>query len=225
MTPQEVRKTRLGNDYKQMLRLKGDVISWRALKGEAPYIEEYEITVNVRTITGINALGSPQYRNSSVVTVTIPAEYPMAAPKVIMRTDPKPFHPNWYTNKTWCYGTWFPSEALGDFVIRMVKTLQFDQTITNEFSPADSEANDWYKKNMRSGYFPSDTTPLPDPSGAFRISSVSFKVHTEEISATPDAGPPNSGSSSFRILSSSPGNRQDDENSSAGRAQFRIIKK
>ena len=166
-TPQDIRRIRLGNDYKQMQRLQGDVISWRALKGEAPYIEEYEITANVCTIEGIGADGNPKYRNSSTVILTLPADYPRVAPKVVMQTRPKPFHPNWFPQMSWCYGTWFPSEALGDHVIRMVKTLQFDPDITNENSPADTDANAWYMRNLNSGLFPCDRKILPDPSGSF----------------------------------------------------------
>ena len=60
----------------------------------------------------------------------------MRPPKTVMVSAPQPFHPNWFTSKNWCFGTWSMSEALGDHVIRMVKTLQFDLDITNEHSPA-----------------------------------------------------------------------------------------
>lgn len=162
-TTQEIRKIRLANDYKQMCNIQGSVISWVATKGTAPYIEEYKVTINVRTIIGLSSNG-PRYRDSSVVTVTLPPDYPMKAPKTIMVSSPQPFHPNWFTSKNWCFGTWAMSEALGDHVIRMVKTLQFDPDITNEYSPANSEANSWYKENKNSGLFPCDRTKLPDPS-------------------------------------------------------------
>lgn len=162
-TPQEIRKIRLANDYKQMCNIQGNVISWTALRGMAPYIEEYNITVNVRTIIGVTN-GTPQYRNSSVVKITLPPDYPIRAPKATMVSVPQPFHPNWFTTKNWCYGTWSMSEALGDYVIRMVKTLQFDTDITNENSPANGDANSWYISNKYSGLFPCDHTRLPDPS-------------------------------------------------------------
>lgn len=176
-SPQEIRKIRLGNDYKQMQRIQGSIISWHPLKGTVPYIEEYEITINVRTIEGIGTNGKPKYRNSSKVILTLPADYPRVAPKVVMQTRPKPFHPNWFPGMNWCYGTWFPSEALGDYVIRMVKTLQFDKDITNENSPADVEANEWYKRNINSGLFPCDRQVLPDPSSSFKFPQQSgFRV-------------------------------------------------
>ncbi|MDR1962655.1 MAG: hypothetical protein LBQ50_02630 [Planctomycetaceae bacterium] len=168
-TPQEIRLTRLENDFKQMSRLQGNIISWKPLRGIAPFIEAYEITINVRTIIGVSGSNSPQYRNSSVVILTIPSDYPKSPPVVVMQTQPKPFHPNWFGNGRWCFGTWIPSEGLGDYVVRMVKTLQYDTEITNENSPADSVAKDWYVQNIRSSLFPCDTQTLPDPTSALKI--------------------------------------------------------
>jgi Ubiquitin-protein ligase len=162
-TPQEIRRIRLANDYKQMCNIQGSIISWVPTKGTAPYIEEYKITINVRTIIGVGS-STPKYRDSSVVILTLPSNYPMSKPKVVMESLPQPFHPNWFTSKNWCSGEWVKSEALGDHVIRMVKTLQFDPDITNEYSPANTEANSWYKDKKHSGLFPCDRTKLPDPS-------------------------------------------------------------
>lgn len=159
-TPQEIRKIRLANDYKQMCNIQGNVISWTAVSGEPPYVEEYLLTVHVRTI--INK--TPQYRDTSEIRVTLPPEYPIRPPKIVMVSSPPPFHPNWWPQKNWCYGTWSPAEALGDHVVRMVKTLQFDMDITNENSPANHDANTWYISKKRSGLFPCDRTKLPDPS-------------------------------------------------------------
>lgn len=161
-TPQEVRRLRLANDYKQMCNIQGDIITWTATKGEPPYVEEYRVTIKVRTIIGVDG-GRPVYRDSSTVMVTLPPNYPRDKPKIIMESTPQPFHPNWYAHKLWCCGSWFVSEALGDHVIRMVKTLQFDQEITNENSPANIDAKDWYVANKRSGLFPCDRQKLPDP--------------------------------------------------------------
>ena len=174
-TPQEIRRIRLANDYKQMCNIKGNVITWESTKGTAPYIEEYKITINVRTIIGIGS-DTPQYRNSSVVMVTLPPDYPVKPPKTVMISSPQPFHPNWFTSKNWCMGSWSMSEALGDHVIRMVKTLQFDLDITNENSPANREANSWYLTKKRSGLFPCDRTKLPDPSSTSTSENSGFVI-------------------------------------------------
>lgn len=163
-TPQEIRKIRLSNDYKQMLNIQNsDVISWEAVEGAPPYVEKYRVTIRVRTIIGKRANNSPIYRDVSVVTVTLPQDYPNSAPRIVMESSP-PFHPNWFSDRHWCYGSWRVGEALGDHVIRMVKTLQFDPEITNENSPANIDANNWYMSRKNSGLFPCDRTRLPDPS-------------------------------------------------------------
>lgn len=161
-TPQEIRKIRLSSDYKQMCNIKGDIVSWVPLKGTAPYIEEYQVTINIPTIISANG-GTPQYRQSSVVIVTLPANYPTSGPVIRMTSLPIAFHPNWWDDGLWCNGTWFMSEALGDHVIRMIKTLQYDSDITNPKSPANPDANEWYVANKDRGIFPCDKSKLPDP--------------------------------------------------------------
>ncbi len=174
-TPQEQRKIRLKNDYKEMQNIKGAIISWKPLVGTAPYIEQYELTVNVRTIID----SDPSYREKHVIRVTLPAGYPFrAAPDVVMISKPKPFHPNWFSNGKWCFGTHDISEGLGHHIIRMIKTLQYDLDITNEHSPADGTANCWYVSNKHSGLFPCDKSVLPDPTKSkfnVKTSSASTK--------------------------------------------------
>ena len=57
-------------------------------------------------------------------------------------------------------------EKLGEHVIRMIQTLQYNDEITNEKSLANGEAGSWYVANRGKGLFPCDRTPLPDPTGA-----------------------------------------------------------
>ena len=73
-TPQQIRNIRLENDYKEMLRLQSDIISWKPLRGNEPFIEEYEITVNVNTICGIDSNGCPVYRDINVLNLSLPAK-------------------------------------------------------------------------------------------------------------------------------------------------------
>ncbi len=169
-TPQEQRKIRLKHDYQEMLNIRGTIVQWRPLKGEAPYIEAYELRVNVRTIIG----PKPDYRDTHVLKLRLPPDYPIsAAPKITMKTSPPPYHPNWWEeNGQWCYGEWNISEGLGHHVIRMIRTLQFDPEITNTDSPANSDAEDWYSSNLDREWFPCDLQVLPDPT------KEKFKMHT-----------------------------------------------
>lgn len=159
VTPQEARKIRLKNDHTEMVNIKGDLIQWKSVKGEPPYIEAYELVVKIRTITG----SQPSYRNEHTIYLELPSTYPNSPPEIYMRTSPPPFHPNWYSNGKWCYGHWEISEGLGHHVIRMIRTLQFDLEITNPNSPANGSASDWFLAKQGKNLFPCDRTVLPDP--------------------------------------------------------------
>jgi ubiquitin-protein ligase len=158
-TPQEIRLRRLKNDYQEMVNIRGEVIDWEITEGQAPYPEGYRLKLNVRTISN----ETPEYSGTHELQLTLPEAYPQAPPQIEFLSEPLPYHPNWYKSGRWCFGTWEMSEGLGHHVIRMVRTLQYDQEITNEHSPANYDANDWYVAHKNSGMFPSDAQILPDP--------------------------------------------------------------
>lgn len=158
-TPQEMRKIRLKNDYKEMQNIRSFIIQWRPLQGEPPYVEAYELTVGIRTIISPR----PGYRDSHIIKVALPSNYPHSPPSTSMETSPQPYHPNWYPNGNWCCGHWDISEGLGHHVVRMIRTLQFDPEITNPDSAANGEAKRWYLTNNDRGWFPCDRQVLPDP--------------------------------------------------------------
>jgi ubiquitin-protein ligase len=183
-TPEEQRLIRLKNDYQKMCNLRGDIIEWRSVNGEPPYIEAYELTVKVRTF-----IGRDNTRKSHKIRITLPPNYPYAAPETVMINRPQPYHPNWFTSGGWCSGTWNVSENLGDHVIRMIKTLQFDSAITNTGSPANSDANSWYKANLQRGKFPSDKQALPDPAKSrWKEETVQKKFSVETSKKKFDVG-------------------------------------
>lgn len=158
--PQDIRKIRLKNDYKEMCNIRGGIIQWREIIGKAPYVEGYELTVNIRSVIG----RGPEYRDSHVIKITIPEGYPVTSPpEVEMITKPQPYHPNWFTSGRWCGGRWLSNEGLGHHVIRMIRTLQFDPEITNVKSPANDDATIWYKANSGRTFLPCDMQTLPDP--------------------------------------------------------------
>jgi ubiquitin-protein ligase len=156
---------RLQTDLQQMKNLAGRVVEWTSLQGREPHVEKYKLIVRVRTIVS----PTPTYRDAHELTLELPPAYPLQQPHIVMVTEPVPFHPNWWPRSRggfWCCGTWSVSEALGDHVIRMIRTLQFDARITKPGSAANDEAKTWYQRHLNEGLFPCDTTPLPDPSRA-----------------------------------------------------------
>lgn len=158
-TPQEIRNIRLRNDHTEMCNIRGSIIQWRDIKGVPPFVEAYELTVNIRSIIS----SRPDYRDRHIIRIEVPSDYPTSKPSVIMVSDPVIFHPNWFNHKTWCPGPWKISEGLGHHVIRMLRTLQYDPDITNEGSPANRAAKDWYMANRHRNLFPCDKQTLPDP--------------------------------------------------------------
>lgn len=160
MTPQEIRNLRLKNDYEEMVNIKGEIINWKAIRGNPPFIEEYELTINIKGIIS----NTPAYRYEHIVRVVLPSGYPNTAPDMRLVSVPNLFHPNWHRDGKWCFGTWLISEGLGHHVIRMIRTIQYDMEITNEKSPANTDANKWYESRKNSGLFPCDKKQLPDPS-------------------------------------------------------------
>lgn len=163
-TPQEQRNIRLKNDYVEMTNISGPIVQWRPLRGSPPFVEAYELTVNVRTLVG----PGPDYRDRHVITLALPPNYPFAPPVAEMTTRPQPYHPNWFGSGRWCFGTWDIAEGLGHYVVRLLRTLQFDEEITNPSSPANASARDWYLAHQRRGTFPTDRQVLPDPTHATR---------------------------------------------------------
>jgi hypothetical protein len=149
-----------------MRNIASDWLQWRAISGSAPHVEAYELKLKIRAIVDPR----PSYRSDHVVNIVIPVTYPAAPPQARMITSPPPFHPNWFVDGRWCSGQWGGEEGLGEFVVRLIQTLQYNRYITNEASPANGAAKDWYLRNTNSRLFPCDLTPLPDPStGKLRI--------------------------------------------------------
>ena len=165
LTPTEARQIRLRNDYATMENIRTPWLTWTVTSGTAPYAEQYEIELRLKTYIDAQA----NTRNLHTIRVTLGPDYPInAAPLIEMTNKPGPFHPNWWTSGRWCYGTWLVYESLGAHVVRMIQTLQYNEDITNAASPANSPARAWYLKNRDKGLFPCDRTPLPDPTGAAR---------------------------------------------------------
>jgi hypothetical protein len=116
--------------------------------------------------------------------VTMPPTYPFAPPQIVMSTRPQPYHPNWFADGRWCFGTWDVSEGLGHHVLRMIRTLQFDPAISNVASPANREAAAWYQENLQRGLFPCDRTSLPDPT-VRAASRKEFRIEGIQSATTP----------------------------------------
>lgn len=156
------RRSRLATDYRELMSMRGPVLDVKPISGTPPYVDAYEITVYIRSIIG----PEPTYRGVHKLHLSLPAGYPISAfPRAIMLSKPYPFHTNWFRNGVWCYGSeTLCTEGLGNYVVRLMQTLQFDEAIIDTDSAANLDAANWYRQNRHvRGLFPCDTTKLPQP--------------------------------------------------------------
>ena len=158
----ETSRERRATDYRELMSMRGSVLDVKPISGTPPYVDAYELTIYVRSIVG----PEPTYRSVHKVHLSLPAGYPTSDfPKAVMISRPYPFQTNWYRNGVWCYGSGSHcTEGLGNFVVRLIQTLQFDENLIDTKSAANLDAANWYKKNRNvPGLFPCDTTKLPYP--------------------------------------------------------------
>lgn len=159
------RNEKLKSDFLEMLKIQNTpYLSWIATKGELPYIEEYLLTIKVRSY--VLSLRSGRYTVSSVdqctVKVTLWDSYPHIAPNIRMLSLPSVFHPDWYSKGTYCASLpWTPHTSLKDYLLRMIRTLCWEPDVMESNAPANYKALDWYRKHRdNEDLFPSDPVIL-----------------------------------------------------------------
>ena len=143
------RDIRLQSDYANLLALtrdSGGTLSLESVKGRPP--EEYVLIYQCRSIKGL--IGEkPIYRDQHRVRFRLPARYPLpsAPPRVDLLTPL--FHPHVYPNREVCLGGWQSSEYLDQLALRIGALIQFDRRLLNVRDPANEEAMDWVRRNLR----------------------------------------------------------------------------
>lgn len=91
------------------------------------------------------------------VKIELLSRYPFQEPSATITTPI--FHPNVYSSGKICFGTkWLPTEGLDLLVKRIIQIITFDSKLLNEDSPANQQANKWYRKAIKrdGSYFPTD---------------------------------------------------------------------
>lgn len=170
------RNKRLEHDYYCMKKLSEmcPAIQWEAIGGTVPNITKYKVTFKLRTIIGTGLGGKPKYRSTSTVIIDL-KDYPFNKLSTQMVEIPRPNHPNWYQSGSWCQrgGGSSVVEDLVTLVIRMAKTIQFDPSVTSTSDWADPVAAQWWDQNKSKGWFPSDTTKIPE---AFQVEEAMNKI-------------------------------------------------
>ncbi|MFN0201017.1 MAG: hypothetical protein ACKVTZ_05825 [Bacteroidia bacterium] len=177
LTPIELRRLRLKNDYLELCNMVGDILQFEVIKGEVPYVEEYKLTINIRTIIG----PAPTYRDKHEVIVTLPPTYPYAFPQNKMITVPHPYHPNWSSSmcpgavKHDIYQGDNLQESLCEHIHRIMKTLQFSPEFTN-WHNGYNVVDKFFIYCMENGLAPCDIQTLPDPTQAKLEKAKAFQI-------------------------------------------------
>lgn len=163
------RNERLARDYREMLKIQNrPYLSWVATKGEIPFVEEYLLTIHLRTY--VLCVKSGRYtvgvKDQCTVKVTLWDSYPQIAPNIRMLSIPPVFHPDWYSKGTYCSSQpWRHDDSLKDYVLRMIRTLCYEASIMATDAPANYKALDWYMKHHDNvNLFPCDSTELTENS-------------------------------------------------------------
>ncbi len=160
----ETSRERRANDYRELMSMQGPLLEVVPKSGTPPYVESYDLYFNIPTYVSTGS--EPSIRSRHHAVLTFPAGYPCSDfPRLVMVSKPYPFHPNWFRSGAWCYGAGSHcTEGAGNYVVRVMQTLQYDENIIDELSPANGDALDWYRRNKnKPGMFPCDTTKLPQP--------------------------------------------------------------
>ena len=188
----DIRNDRLKADFTEMLKIQNrPYISWTAAKGELPYVEEYLLTVKLRTYAlslkdGVHTVG---VLRRCTVGITLWDSYPYTAPYIRMLSLPPVFHPSWYSRGVYCpTDPWEPDCPLKDHVMKMLKTLQYEPSVIQAEAPANCKALDWYMKNRDdTALFPSDKTQLsentPEETAAAEKAALTFEETVDKWGA------------------------------------------
>lgn len=159
MTIREAFRTRQASDYYELMSMRGSVLDVVPISGKPPYVEEYELTIKVRSIVG----PEPTYRSVHKVHLSWPMGHPLCnSPKAVMISKPYTFHPNWFKNGAWSYGSGdICAQGIRNFVVHLIQSLQFDENLIDLGSVSNLDAAIWYSEHKNiPGMFPCDTTKL-----------------------------------------------------------------
>ncbi len=173
-----VREDRLQAEYNAIHRFRSQVITWQTIGSSNPP-DVYHLTYNLNSITGFYN-DRPQFHRGFKVKVRFPTDYPRSAPEVRLISNPRPFHPNIWSDGRFCLeGTQKWIAGIGvplDSICQMVgKIIAFQEVNLNSPANNDSTLRNWVVNNLRIENIATVTNPvdpspirLPDAADAIR---------------------------------------------------------
>lgn len=151
----ELHKLRTAVDYRAMCELEDcPFLQWKPTKGEPPYVEEYLLTINIKSYISPDTVS--EYHT---IRIGLPPEYPRISPRIVME-KPVIYHPHWNERGQWDFGHYKITESLPNFIERMIQDIQYNSFYINPTTGWNREAARWYLANPQ--LFPTDTKNLSD---------------------------------------------------------------
>ncbi|MBF0344755.1 MAG: hypothetical protein HQL06_11055 [Nitrospirae bacterium] len=160
------RQNKLIDDYNSMLLLreKAPTIIEFVTKDTVSPPQEYEVVMKIKSLikTGRDIVEHNRF--------TFHIDLTNRHPKCYVADAKHPFHPHFtvetfafFNRVQWVdYKPYDPAESLGDFVLRIAHSLQYDPGYINIHKTTNHEAEQWYIKQKANGRrFPIDETELP----------------------------------------------------------------
>lgn len=164
MSVQELRKASDFEKLKALAARSNGTIAIQSTSGNPP--TQYVLRIMCRSIETLDS-GTPRFRNSHDVKISLSSSYPLGKPMVTMQTPI--FNPHIFTSGAFCLGdVWNPAESLDVFVQRLIAIIVCDPVILDPRSPANGEAMRWVQANRHQ--LPFDTmTMAQQPAPGSRI--------------------------------------------------------
>jgi ubiquitin-protein ligase len=140
------RDRRLQSDHEKVKKLSaesGGTLKLLRATGSPPtsYVIEYHCPSLVK-----DSSGNTSIREQHQVEINLGANYPFEKPAARMLTPV--FNPHVFTTHAICLGVvWSAAETLDTLILRIGALLQLDPKVLNPHSPANSEAEEWVRKN------------------------------------------------------------------------------
>jgi hypothetical protein len=144
---QDRKKVRLQSDFEKIETLvvnSGGTLRLVRCSGSPPtsYLIEYHCPSLVKDVSGVLVT-----RQQHQVEIILGANYPFEKPTARMITPV--FNPHVFESNAICLGVvWNAAETLNSLILKLGALLQLDPKVLDAKSPANSEANNWVKKNF-----------------------------------------------------------------------------
>lgn len=177
------------NDYEELIRkYNPDVVKFRRLRTAAGEALKLEVKVNALShyLSGSED-SEPKLCDSMKAIIVVKMGYPVVSVSASYDPDYYLASPNVFTSGNACIDGWVPfKSSLITVVDKLVRDMIHDPEVTRYDSMANHEMENWHKKGVREGRFPTieprtlymrEKKCLPPRTAARRAPALPPRVH------------------------------------------------